>query len=192
MPRTAEQYAIIRSERRETILNAALHVFAKEGYHSASISKVSKYAKISKGLLYNYFESKEQILKILIESVLDDEMKTIESILEKPISEDSFIRISNETVKTLKKQPKRWKLYFNMVTQTEVQEIMKEEYFTRQVELAEKFLQFFKDKGHKNPMLQMQYFNTVFGGMKISYIMDPENYPIDEMEELIIKQFITS
>ena len=41
-PRTTEQNKKIRVDRKAAILDAALHVFAEEGYHSASISKVSK------------------------------------------------------------------------------------------------------------------------------------------------------
>ena len=192
MPRTTKQFENMRSERREAILDAALQVFAEQGYHNASISQISAEAGVSKGLMYNYFESKEELLKILIGSLLDGEIEIVKSILEKPITEESFIRLSNETVKVLKKHPKQWKLYFSMYSQNEVQEIMKAKYSSDQALFIEKFIQFFKDKGHENPEQQMQYFNTVYGGMKISYIMDPERYPIDKMEELIIKQFITS
>ena len=191
-PRTRKQFEEIRSDRRESILNAALHVFAKEGYHSASISKVSQHAMVSKGLLYNYFKSKEDLLKVLLSSLLDDEFETIKPILEKPITEDSFIRLTKNTVKTLKKYPKQWKLYLSMYSQDEVQEILKEKYSFEQTLIIKQFIQFFKDKGHDNPVQQMQYFNTVFTGIKISYILDPKNYPIDEIQELIIKQFITS
>src|SRR6056300_336850 len=103
MPRTTKQFEDMRTERRVAILEAALHVFAEEGYHSASISKVSKYAKMSRGLLYNYFESKEELLKILIGSLIDDEIKMVNSILEKPLTEESFIQLTNESVKTIKK-----------------------------------------------------------------------------------------
>ena len=191
-PRTRKQFEEIRSDRRESILNAALHVFAKEGYHSASISKVSQHAMVSKGLLYNYFKSKEDLLKVLLSSLLDDEFDTIKPILEKPITEDSFIRLTKNTVKTLKKYPKQWKLYLSMYSQDEVQEILKEKYSFEQTLIIRQFIQFFKDKGYDNPVQQMQYFNTVFTGIKISYILDPKNYPIDEIQELIIKQFITS
>ena len=98
MPKTPKQFEDMRSERRVSILEAALHVFAEEGYHSASISKISKYAKISKGLLYNYFESKEDLLKILIGSLIDDEIKMLNSILEKQLTEVSFIQLINESV----------------------------------------------------------------------------------------------
>lgn len=192
MPRTTKQFEDMRTERRVAILEAALHVFAEEGYHSASISKVSKYAKMSRGLLYNYFESKEELLKILIGSLIDDEIKMLNSILEKPLTEESCIQLTNESVKTIKKHPKQWKLYFDMSSQDEVQKIMKDKHSPIQALFAEKFTQFFKDKGHENSLQQMQYFITVFTGMKISYIMQPETYPIEEMKQLIIKQFITS
>ena len=53
-PRTTVQNEIIREERKAQILDAALHVFAEEGYHSASVSKVARRAEISKGLMYNF------------------------------------------------------------------------------------------------------------------------------------------
>ena len=45
-------------DRKKAILDAPLQVFADEGYHNASISKIAKAAGVSKGLMYNYFESK--------------------------------------------------------------------------------------------------------------------------------------
>ena len=171
MPRTTKQFEDMRTERRVSILEAALHVFAEEGYHSASISKVSKYAKISKGLLYNYFESKEELLKILIGSLIDDEIKMLNSFLEKSLTEESFIHLINESVKTIKEHPKQWKLYFAMSFQDEVQEIMKDKHSPTQALFAERFIQFFKDKSHENPLQQMQYLMTFFNGMKNSYII---------------------
>lgn len=192
MPKTNKQFKDIRTERREAILDAALNVFAEQGYHAASISKVSKYAGISKGLMYNYFENKEELLKILIGSLLDNEMETMKSILSQPITEDSFKLLIHETSRILKEKPKQWKLYFSMASQPEVLQIAQDNYSPDQALFIEKLLQFFKNKGHKNPELQMQYFMSTLGGMKISYIMDPDNFPIDEIEQLIIKQFITT
>ena len=48
------------------ILDAAFKLVAKNGYESTSISQIAKEANISKGLVYNYFESKEEILKSLV------------------------------------------------------------------------------------------------------------------------------
>jgi AcrR family transcriptional regulator len=66
MPRTKEQNEIIRSARKQEILEAALQVFAEKGYANASISEIGRQANISKGLLYNYFESKDDLLQQIL------------------------------------------------------------------------------------------------------------------------------
>ena len=65
-PRTSAQFEAIRQGRRDEILDAALHVFAEAGYHTSSVSQVAKRAGVSKGLMYNYFSSKEEVLRTLI------------------------------------------------------------------------------------------------------------------------------
>ncbi len=61
-PRTQEQFEEMRESRRQQIMDAALELFAQEGYSHCSISQLAGHAGISKGLMYNYFESKEALL----------------------------------------------------------------------------------------------------------------------------------
>ena len=65
MPRSKEQFEEIRKKTKENILNAALKLFAEKGYHGTSINDIAKAANISKGLAYNYFESKKQIIEAI-------------------------------------------------------------------------------------------------------------------------------
>jgi AcrR family transcriptional regulator len=192
MPRTAKQFEDIRTDRKKSILDAALHIFSEEGYHNTSISKISKEAGVSKGLMYNYFESKEALLQILIGSLFDDEMNDMRKILEQAVSEESMIEFIKIGTKILKSKPKEWKLYFSMSTQPEVLKIIQDKFSNDHILFSEKLLEFFKMKKHKDPQLSLIYFGTALAGKKVSYITDPDNYPIDKIEELIIKQFITS
>lgn len=189
MPRTKEQFATIRSERKASILDAALSVFAEDGYHNASISKISKVAGVSKGLMYNYFESKEELLKILIGEYLDEENALVKELLLQPMNDDVFTRIVQLSAEILKKNPLRWKLYFDMSSQPEVLEIVKERYADVQALWYEKLLQFFTEKGSTDPMNDIQFFASTMMGLKVSYLYDPDHFPIDEMEQRIIKLF---
>ncbi|GET27932.1 TetR/AcrR family transcriptional regulator [Prolixibacter sp. SD074] len=63
VPPTPEQYEQMRQEKRRKIIDGALELFASEGYHATSVAKIAEKAYISKGLLYNYFESKDDVLK---------------------------------------------------------------------------------------------------------------------------------
>ena len=190
MPRTSKQFETIRSERREAILEAALHVFAEDGYHSASISKVSKAAGISKGLMYNYFESKEELLKILIGSLLDEENARAVKVLQKPMNDDTLIELIKLTSEIMKKNPLQWKLYFNMINQPQVMEIVKEKYSSEHALGMHKLLEYFKQNGAEDPLSELHYFSSTILGLKVSYLMDPVNFPIDEIEKRIIRTFI--
>lgn len=57
----------IQDERRKQILNAALQLFDEQGYSNTKISDISELAGISKGLVYRYFQSKEEIFFALQE-----------------------------------------------------------------------------------------------------------------------------
>ena len=103
-PRTEAQFEEIRQNRRQQIMEVALEVFASDGYHKASISKISSQAGISKGLLYNYFESKEDLLlQTLVEGTerLHRIFQNIEDELDTPEELMLFIKGSFEIIKKL-------------------------------------------------------------------------------------------
>jgi AcrR family transcriptional regulator len=54
-------------DRRAAILEAALEVFSRRGYHAASIDEIAQAAGISKGLIYEHFPSKRELHVSLLE-----------------------------------------------------------------------------------------------------------------------------
>ena len=69
-PKTDEQNAQIKDERREQILCAALKVFALRGFAATKISDIAKAAGLSHGLVYHYFDSKEEVFYTLVRQAL--------------------------------------------------------------------------------------------------------------------------
>lgn len=55
------------TEKQENILKSALQLFAKEGYHATSTSKVAKHACVSEGLIFRHFGSKEGLLQAILD-----------------------------------------------------------------------------------------------------------------------------
>ena len=60
MPKVIPEY---REEAKTKIVGAARIVFAKKGYHDATMDDVAKEVGVSKGALYSSFKSKEDLLK---------------------------------------------------------------------------------------------------------------------------------
>ena len=81
MGRNIEKNTQIKEEKTELVLNAAVKTFSEKGYGSTKISDIAKEAGISHGLIYQYFTSKEEIFKILIQRSLDITKSTAEQNL---------------------------------------------------------------------------------------------------------------
>ena len=52
-------------DRRRQILDAAVRVFARQGFHTCRVSDIADEAGVAYGLVYHYFHSKEQVLDTL-------------------------------------------------------------------------------------------------------------------------------
>jgi AcrR family transcriptional regulator len=55
--------------KRRAILDATLRLIARNGFHGTSMSKVAQEAKVSVGNIYNYFDSKDELIDELYKTV---------------------------------------------------------------------------------------------------------------------------
>ncbi len=53
------------ADRRQQILDAAVRVFARRGFHACRVSDIADEAGVAHGLLYHYFASKDEVLDTL-------------------------------------------------------------------------------------------------------------------------------
>lgn len=74
-PRTKKQNDAIREQRKEEILNAAVHVYAAKGYSAAAISDVADRAGLAHGLVFYYFKNKKKLFRELYESMMDQSLR---------------------------------------------------------------------------------------------------------------------
>ncbi len=52
-------------DKRRLILDAAVRVFARQGFHTCRVSDIADEARVAYGLVYHYFKSKDEILDTL-------------------------------------------------------------------------------------------------------------------------------
>ncbi|MFT4545952.1 MAG: AcrR family transcriptional regulator [Bacteroidia bacterium] len=188
-PRSEEQFAQIREERKHQILEAALHVFAEDSYHGASMAAVAKRAKVSKGLIYNYFKSKEEILISLVVDVFDEVMGQLDLNLGEPLTKDRFIQVIDKSIDEVVKNPQRWKLYTSLSFQPDVTPILMEQIMPNIQPFMISVSNYFVAKGHEDPMTMMRYYSAVLDGVQMHILMDLENFPIEKVKQMMIDQF---
>lgn len=189
-PRTLTQTAKAREEKRKIIEDAALEVFAEDGYHHASISKIATRAGVSKGLMYNYFENKEELLKELIRDIVREITDRFDLSKNKELDDEKVIQFIQQSLQLVRENPVRWKLFFSMFLQKTVMELMQEEMMAMQKEYIQPFMDYFEAKGSSNAMATLRYFHASIDGVQMQIMMDPKNFPVQEVEKMIIDQFI--
>ena len=62
-----QEEALLPAETKQRVLEGAAFVFTQDGYEGASMARIAAQAGVSKGTLYNYFESKEALFVSYIE-----------------------------------------------------------------------------------------------------------------------------
>ncbi len=87
------RYRRRKEERPQEITAAAFAAFAENGYAATRVEEVAKRAGVSKGLLYLYFKTKEELFKAVIKSVVIRRVDAlIASIEETQLSSEEFLR----------------------------------------------------------------------------------------------------
>ncbi len=87
------RYQRRKEERPQEITEAAFQAFAEKGYAATRVEEVAQRAGVSKGLLYLYFKTKEELFKAVIKSVVIRRVDALVAALEKTeLSSEDFLR----------------------------------------------------------------------------------------------------
>ena len=61
-----QRFMKLKEEKKQAILEAAVHEFSRVPYSSASINQIIKEADISRGSFYTYFEDKDDLMRYML------------------------------------------------------------------------------------------------------------------------------
>ena len=90
---TKPRYQRRKEDRPQEITQAALEAFAEKGYAATRVEEVAKRAGVSKGLMYLYFKTKEELFKAVVKSVVIRRIdRLIGNIESTDLSSEDFIR----------------------------------------------------------------------------------------------------
>jgi len=194
-PRTPKQFKEIREEKKAHIMEVALIHFANEGYHATTVNHIAKHAGISKGLMYNYFESKEALLDAIIKKSVQEVYEHFDIDRDGFLSGDEFEFFIRRFARILKEKQSFWRLFFQLLMQNEVREQFlksfsdssssgpsseagEDRFLTGIVKTTAEY--FIRKKEHKgpgyDPEIELNMFIISLKGFAITYIyMDSEN-----------------
>ena len=85
-----------RNNKKKAIIQTALGLFDQYGYEKVSMTDIAEKARVSRASIYNFFESKDNLRRIIIKDILDDSVEKVQKLLEE---QSSFIDKISEYIK---------------------------------------------------------------------------------------------
>ena len=96
MPRTKEQNIEIRKKTRDRIIQSSMKLFGQNGFDRTSVNAIAMEAKISKGLIYNHFETKEDMRSKVFDFAHDNGLKILQLHQKNMTLEKLFVELTSK------------------------------------------------------------------------------------------------
>ena len=118
-----------QADRRRQILEAAVKVFAQKGFHTSRVGDIAEEAGIAYGLVYHYFESKEDLLETIFRTTWTEMLARVHEVEQAKVPAAEAVRqVTALILRTWRRDPDLVRVLVREVTrnqhvQREVEEI---------------------------------------------------------------------
>ncbi len=184
----------VSEERKAQILEAAINVFARLGIHNARMDDIVAESGLSKGALYWYFKSKDEIIISILGGLFEREFEDLQPMLEsdEPVSERlvQFITYTlSDIQQMLKIIPLAYEFYALAFRNQAVGEAIKG-YFRRYLQILKPIIQEGIDSGEFKPAEAQDIALTlgaVIEGTILLWVYDSETVDLDHQGKTSIQ-----
>jgi AcrR family transcriptional regulator len=188
MPRTAAQNERIRDATRSAIVDGAMRLFAQHGYAHTTTRQIAAEAGVSAGLMYHYFESKEQLLHAVFDNCMAILDAAFTRAYEYSAPGEGLAAILRTIFTMLEADPEFWGLFYMMRTQPAIMSILGDSFRLRTGRLRALFVAELRQAGRASPEMDALLLYSLVEGTIQQYLLDPEAYPLAAVADRIIAQ----
>lgn len=190
MPRTAEQLDQIREESRDKILQSAILLFAQHGYAATSIRMIAENAGISQGLMYNYFEGKQALLRAIFERSMEDVRASLGQASAAATPRQSLERLVHSAFEVVGRNRAFWQLSYQLRMQPEVLAGLGDDVQRWAEAIRGQIETLLRKAGSIRAPVEARVLFAAIDGAAQHYVLAPEQYPLDEVAEEIVRCFL--
>ena len=189
-PVKPEKLKANKEEKKQQILDAAEILFSEQGYHAASIANIAKKSGISKGLMYSYFENKEDLLnqlvisrfKILLDYFLIDNTKS---------KEENLVILIDRSFDVLIDMENMFMIYFSIMFNRKVFDLISADLESVMEPLMVGMIDIMAKLGFEKPFEEAFFLRSVLDGLSMNYLLMgnefPKDYCINRIKKIYLK-----
>ncbi len=189
MPRTPAQFEAIRQESRERILDAALRLFARYGYAATPVRRIAEEAGVSQGLLYNYFDGKESLLRALFEQTAGDVERSLAEAAAGATPAERIERLARSAFAIVGEHLSFWRLSYQLRMQPGVLEGLEAATQSWTESTRGRLAQLLSDAGVQDAAIEARVLFAAIDGAAQHYALDPDHYPVEDVTRALVRRF---
>jgi AcrR family transcriptional regulator len=177
----------MKADSRSAIITAALELFAKKGFSATTTEQIAKKAKVSKGLIFAHFPTKQELLLAIINEEFDHLLPGSHENSNKQSAKERFIFLVDSWMDMLKNKPLLVRLTLQLNLDDEYRRIMKRKGKQYVDIYSERMRELLVQLGSKNPDLDSYLLSMLFDGFASNYTVAPDLFPIDEIKNYFVE-----
>jgi AcrR family transcriptional regulator len=182
-------------EKRRLILEAAVRVFARKGYHTSRVGDIAEEAGVAHGLLYHYFASKHEVLETIFRENWGVLIERIDAVVEtdEP-ARDQLRHVAAILLRTWRHQPDVVRVLIREIARSpEVQERIGE--LAKPIEAFRRIIERGKENGEFRADLDPHLAAVVFYGgideLLTGWVLGSLPEDVDAAEQTVVEILCT-
>jgi AcrR family transcriptional regulator len=187
-PRSEELNETMRAQARAKIIDAALALFAEQGYEQPSVRMIARRAGISQGLMYNYFASKQQLLVEIFRTSMRDVRESF-ALAESGAPEERVEALIRGAFQILRRNLTFWRLSYAARMQAAVLAALGDDVQAWLAEVRRTLVGYFREAGVPEAEIEAEILFALIDGVSQHYALDPEHYPLDAVADALVARY---
>jgi AcrR family transcriptional regulator len=181
----------MKAKSRSAIISAAVELFAKKGFSATTTDEIARKAKVSKGLIFSHFATKQDILLAIYDEELERLLPKADEKDNARPAKERFISLVNSWLSLLKDEPSLVRLSLQMNLDEGWRKLLKRK--------GKQYIELYLDRmrdllvqlGSKKPDLDSYLLGVLFDGITANYFVAPELFPIDAIKDHFIETLLS-
>jgi AcrR family transcriptional regulator len=199
-PRSEDLNQRMREQATGAILRSALELFTEKGFHTATIAEVAARAGVSKGLIYNYFRSKDDLLQAIVQERQEELLHTLRAAPPDTPPAERLRRAADLFLEDVARRPEHYRLYLSLLLQPAASPAVERAAETLKPRFMETYgvlHEVFRALGRDDPVAETFLFVAALNGLALNLIIQPEltekpgEFPLAAIRARLLDTFTT-
>ncbi|WP_298892367.1 TetR/AcrR family transcriptional regulator [uncultured Psychroserpens sp.] len=176
-------------DKKQQLITVATQLFVERGFENTPVSLICDTAKVSKGLVFHHFKSKDGLLRAIFEETTKKvaDISSIENISKDPYQQ--LRNIIDSLFDQLEIDKTLFQLNLHLILQPKTRQLLKDLIDQRSSYILNHVKHIYSVIDSKNATIKSYMFIAELDGIALNYLTIFEDYPLQEIKQQLLAKY---